>query len=189
MTKLHNPVEMGVIGAAHGIRGEVRVRSFTADPLALGDYGPLHDAEGRAFVVAQIRAQKDIVVVRFDGVGDRTAAEALNGTRLFVDRSALSDELDEEEYYHADLIGLDAVDEAGALIGKVKAVQNFGGGDMVEIVCSGRPSVLVPFTLSAVPQVDIAAGRLLVERKAAGLAEDDDDGDDREVERGAPGGE
>lgn len=187
MTKPDNPVEMGVIGAAHGIRGEVRVKSFTDDPLALGDYGPLLSENGRVFVIAQIRAQKDVVVVRFEGVDDRNAAEALNGTRLFVERAALPEELDEEEFYHTDLIGLDVLDETDALVGKVKAVQNFGGGDIVEIVGAGRASVLVPFTRAAVPTIDIAAGRLIIDRKAAGLLDDEDEetGAGADPEKGA----
>ena len=96
---------MAVIGAAHGIKGELRVKSFTADPLALGDYGPLHARDGRRFEVLDVRPAGTVVVVRFKGVTDRTAAEALNGTELFVDRSALPEAADEEEFYHADLVG------------------------------------------------------------------------------------
>lgn len=171
-----NPVQLAVIGAAHGIKGEVRVKSFTGDPLAIGDYGPLFSADGRAFDILDIRPQKEVVVVRFKGVADRDAAEALNGTALFVDRSKLPDDLDEEEFYHADLVGLAVEDETGARIGSVRAVQNFGGGDILEIALANGREALVPFTRAAVPHVDIAARVLTLDSVPAGLigTEDDD---------------
>ena len=114
MTKPQNPVQMAVIGAAHGIKGELRVKTFTGDPLALGDYGPLYARDGRAFEIIDIRPANTVVVVRFKGVSDRNAAEALTGTELFVDRSMLPDDGEEDEFYHADLIGLAVRDETGA---------------------------------------------------------------------------
>ena len=114
MSKLQNPVQMAVIGAAHGIKGELRVKTFTGDPLALADYGPLYARDGRAFEIADIRPANEVVVVRFKGVDDRNAAEALTGTELFVDRSALPEDMDEDEFYHADLVGLAVRDETGA---------------------------------------------------------------------------
>lgn len=177
MSKPQNPIQMAVIGAAHGIKGELRVKSFTGDPLALDDYGPLYDEAGRAFHIVDIRMQKDMAVVRFKGVTDRTAAEALTGTALFVDREMLPDDLEEGEFYHADLIGLDAVDLEGAPIGRVIAVQNFGGGDILEIARGGKSTVLVPFTLAAVPTVDTAARTVTVDPIAAGLVETEDDPD------------
>src|SRR5882762_1653622 len=99
MAKLQNPVLMAVIGAAHGIKGELRVKTFTGDPLALDGYSPLFSKDGRRFEVMEIRPQGTVVVVRFKGVGDRNAAEALSGTELFVDRAALSADLDAEEFY------------------------------------------------------------------------------------------
>ena len=117
MPNLKNPVQMAVIGAAHGIKGEVRVKTFTGDPLALGDYGPLYATDGRRFEMLDIRPARTVVVVRFKGVADRNAAEALNGTELFVDRSALPDDGEEGEFYHADLVGLAVRDENGATIG------------------------------------------------------------------------
>ncbi len=117
MSKLSNPIQMAVIGAAHGIKGELRVKTFTGDPMALGDYGPLSDKDGRSFEIAAIRPAKEVVVVRFKGVSDRNAAEALAGTELFIDRSMLPDDTDEGEFYHADLIGLSVKDETGTLIG------------------------------------------------------------------------
>lgn len=174
-TKLENPVLMAVIGAAHGIKGEVRVKSFTGDPEALGDYGPLMTADGRVFEVLALRPQKEVVVVRFKGVKDRNAAEALSGTELFVDRSALPPVADEEEFYHADLVGLTVVDTEGVGIGTVKTMHDYGGGDIVEVALTGARSVLVPFTKAAVPAIDIAARTMTVDRVAAGLVEDEDD--------------
>ena len=164
---------MAVIGAPHGIRGEMRVKSFTADPLALGDYGPLFARDGRRFTVASIRPAKEVVVVRFSEVADRTAAEALTGTALFVDRAKLPEDLEEDEFYHADLIGLEVRDETNAAIGTVSAVQNFGGGDIVEVALEGSGPVMVPFTRAAIPEVSVASGFIRIDRVAAGLIEDD----------------
>lgn len=174
MALLKNPVLMAIVGAAHGIKGEVRVKTFTSDPLALGDYGPLYDKNGRSFEVLDLRPQGNVVVVRLKGVGDRNAAEALNGTELFVDRAALSEELEEEEFYHADLVGMDVVDERGETVGKVSAVQNYGAGDILEIRGPGLNGVLVPFTKAAVPVVDVAMRTVRIDTIAAGLAEDED---------------
>ena len=174
--KLQNPVQMAVIGAAHGIKGELRVKTFTADPLALADYGPLYAKDGRAFEIEAIRPAGEIVVVRFKGLRDRTAAERLTGTELFVDRSVLPAE-EEDEFYYADLVGLAIRDETGAEAGKVIAVENFGGGDILEITFQGRKGVLIPFSQAAVPEVDIAGGFIRVDPVAAGLVEDaDEDG-------------
>ena len=174
MAKLENPVLMAVIGAAHGIKGELRVKTFTGDPLALEGYGPLVAKDGRCFDILDIRPQGTVVVVRFRGIGDRSAAEALTGTELFVERAALSTALDDEEFYHTDLVGLSVVDEHGAEIGKVTAVQNFGAGDILEIAGPGLNGALVPFTKAAVPVVDLAARTLRVDSVAAGLAGDTD---------------
>jgi 16S rRNA processing protein RimM len=149
------------IGAAHGVRGEVRVKSFGADPVGLGAYGDLRSEDGRSFSIERIRPAKEVVVVKFKGVGDRNAAEALNGTRLYVDRASLPDP-EEEEFYYADLIGLAALDPDGGTLGTVTAVHDFGAGDILEIAPSRGASLLVPFTREAVPTVDLAAGRLVV---------------------------
>ncbi|MER9680273.1 ribosome maturation factor RimM [Mesorhizobium sp. M0184] len=174
MIKPQNPVQMAVIGAAHGIKGELRVKSFTGDPLALADYGPLYARDGRAFQIVDIRPANTVVVVRFKGVNDRNAAEALAGTELFVDRSVLPDEGEEDEFYHADLVGLEVKDDTGAVIGKVVAVHNFGGGDILDVTLAGRKGVLIPFTQAAVPEVSIAGGFVRVDPAAAGLVEDED---------------
>jgi 16S rRNA processing protein RimM len=173
VTKLENPVQMAVIGAAHGIRGEVRVRSFTGDPAALGDYGPLYDGAGRAFEVVSVRPGKEVSIARFKGVATREAAEALNGVALFVDRSALPADLDEEEFYHADLIGLAVRDESGAEIGAVSAIHDFGAGDILEVKRKSEPSVMIPFTRAAVPEVAPVKGFVRVDTLAAGLVEEE----------------
>lgn len=177
---LENPVHLAVIGAAQGLRGEVRVKTFTGDPMALGDYGPLHTGDGHVLTVKTIRMAKTVAVVRFAEVADRNAAEALNGVTLFVDRSALPTELEDEEYYHADLIDLIAVDETGARVGKVNAVHNFGAGDVLEIARSRGGPVMVPFSRAAVPKVELAAGLIHLDGRAAGLVEDDEAAEEKE---------
>jgi len=170
-----NPIQMAVIGAAHGIRGELRVKTFTGDPLALGDYGPLYAKDGRAFEVIDIRPANTVVVVRFKGVNDRNAAEALAGTELFIDRAALPEEGEDDEFYHADLVGLTVQDETGEAIGKVSAIHNFGAGDILEVTVGGRKGVLIPFSRSAVPEVSISGGFVRIDPAAAGLIDNEDD--------------
>ena len=174
MTKDEKSVQMAVIGAPHGVKGEVRVKTFTGDPLALGDYGPLRAADGRIFTVAAIRPAKTVVVVRFKEIASREAAEAVTGTELFIDRSALPDDLDDDEFYHADLIGLVVRDETGSSIGKVAAIQNFGGGDIVEVALAGRRTVMIPFTLAAIPEISVRDGFIRIDSAGAGLVEEDD---------------
>ncbi|UVK39753.1 ribosome maturation factor RimM [Mesorhizobium sp. AR10] len=174
MTKLQNPVQMAVIGAAHGIKGELRVKTFTGEPLALADYGPLYARDGRAFQIVDIRPANTVVVVRFKGVSDRNAAEALAGTELFVDRSMLPDDGEEDEFYHADLVGLEVRDDTNAPIGKVVAVHNFGGGDILDVTLAGRKGVLIPFTQAAVPEVSITDAFVRIDPAAAGLVEDEE---------------
>ncbi|MGE0282605.1 MAG: ribosome maturation factor RimM [Rhizobiaceae bacterium] len=182
--KLKNPVLLGIIGAAHGIRGEVRVKTFTGDPLALADYGPLHAKDGRSFEIIDIRPANTVVVVRVKGINDRNQAEALNGVELYADRSTLPAE-EEGEFFHEDLVGLAVRDETGATIGKVKAVQNYGGGDILELKLADGKEVLIPFTHAAVPDVDIAGRFIRIDTIAAGLV-DDEDGDG-EPDDGSPG--
>ncbi|MCO5064318.1 MAG: ribosome maturation factor RimM [Rhizobiaceae bacterium] len=174
MNRPEKNVLMAVIGAAHGIRGEVRVKSHMEDPQALGRYGPLHDAAGRAFEIESLRPQQEVVVVRFKGVDNRTAAESLNGTKLFIERARLPPPA-EEEFYHDDLVGLEVRDESGKRIGKVTAVQNFGGGDVLELSVGGRKDTLIPFTRAAVPEVFLGDGFIRINSVAAGLVEADDE--------------
>ncbi|WP_420407841.1 ribosome maturation factor RimM [Hoeflea sp.] len=186
MSKLEHPILIGVIGAAQGIRGEVRVKPYTEHPMALSDYGVLFAADGRRFEVLDLRFAKTVVVVRFRGINDRNAAEALNGTELFIDRSSLPDEdLEEGEYFYADLEGLEAFDADGTFWGVVSAVLDFGGGDLLELRQDGKKPVVIPFTLAAVPKVDVEAGRILVDPVAAGLI--DTGGDDDAGETGPDG--
>lgn len=155
------------IGAPHGVRGEVRIKSFTADPMALADYGPLSTEDGtRSFEIAALRPAKEVLIARLAGVGDRTAAEALRNLRLYVPRDRLP-AAEEDEFYHADLIGLAAVRPDGTPIGKVAALHNFGAGDLIEIVpAAGGTSLLLPFTKAVVPEIDVARGRMVVDPPA-----------------------
>jgi 16S rRNA processing protein RimM len=155
---------MGVIGRAHGVRGLVKVTSHTADPAALTAYGPLFDAQGHRYAlrwkavgVAEVSRIVDGVTVK---VSDRAAAEKLTNTRLFIDRSALP-AADPDEYYLADLIGLTVADSTGRPLGTVVVVHDYGAGASLEIAGSDAP-LIVPFTATCVPTVDIAAGRLIV---------------------------
>lgn len=183
MTDTGKTVPMAVIGAPHGVRGELRVKSFTGDPMAIGDYGPLHDAQGRIYEVLDVRPAKNVVVVRFKGVTTREQAEALNGVELLVDRDALPDEeLEEDEFFHADLVGLEVRDGDGKKLGKVTALQDFGGGDLLEITLGGRKGVLIPFTMAAVPVVDVPGGFVTIEPVAAGLVDTGDEDDATEPE-------
>ncbi|MGH6925904.1 MAG: ribosome maturation factor RimM [Propylenella sp.] len=153
---------LATIGAPHGVKGEVRVKSFAADPTALVAYGPLTTDDGRSFEIGTLRASKGhMLIVKFRGVDDRNAAEALNGLSLYADRTALPAP-DDDEFYHADLIGLAAFGPAGERLGTVVAVHDFGAGDILDIQTEGGPSMMVPFTRACVPDIDIAAGRLTI---------------------------
>ena len=156
-------VLLGRIADAHGIRGEVLIHSYAAVPEDIGAYGPLSDAAGaRSFQIESARATAKGVVARLEGVGDRNAAEALKGVELYLDRDRLPAAA-EDEFYHADLIGLDAVDADGEPIGRIVAVQNFGAGDLIEIRLAGSDRTeLVAFTETAVPSIDMSAGRAVV---------------------------
>jgi 16S rRNA processing protein RimM len=161
------------IGAAHGTRGEVKLWPFTAAPEAVSEYGPLETADGaRAFEIEALRPAKDFFVARLKGVTDRTAAERLRNTDLYVPRERLPAP-DPDEFYHADLIGLDAEDTAGKALGTVVAVHNFGAGDLLEIaLAGGGETVMMPFTAAIVPVVEMARGRIVVDAPP-GLLEPD----------------
>jgi len=152
------------IGAPHGVRGEVRLRSFTQDALAVTAYGPLESEDGaRRFEIEALRPAKDHFVARLAGIDDREAAEKLTNLKLYVPRDRLPPIEDDETFYHADLIGLAAVTPDGAALGTVIAVHNFGAGDLIEIGAHvGGEPLMVPFTDATVPEIDIAAGRVVV---------------------------
>jgi 16S rRNA processing protein RimM len=150
------------IGAPHGIRGEVRLWTFTADPMAVMRYGALESEDGKhAFEIDAVRTAKGHLVAKLRGIADRDAAERLTNIKLFVPRDRLP-EIESDEFYHADLIGLRVDDEHGNEIGSVIAVHNFGAGDILEIQPLGGGAMMLPFTETVVPQVDLKGGRLVV---------------------------
>ena len=159
-------VILGRIGAAHGIRGDVRVKAFIERPADFARYGPLASPDGRIFAIEAARpaagGSPDMLVVHFKGIDTRNAAEALNGTELFVSRDRLG-KTEVDEYFHADLIGLDAVTIEGEPLGTVIRVQNFGAGDLLEVAPRRGDTLLVPFTKAVVPKVDLAGGRVVVD--------------------------
>jgi 16S rRNA processing protein RimM len=176
MTDKAQRVLLGRIVAAHGIRGEVVIDSYTSAPENIGAYGPLASEDGGAeFSVQVVRVTpKGGVVARIAGVGDRNAAEALRGTALYALRERLP-AAEEGEYYYADLVGLAAEDESGAAIGEVVAVQNYGAGDLLEVRLAGQQvTELIPFTDAYVPIVDIAAGRVVVVMPQSGPDDEDE---------------
>lgn len=154
---------LGQITGAHGIRGEIRIRAHTEAPEDIIAYGPLESEAGdRRFALSKVRATKGGIIARVDGVGDRNQAEALKGALLYVDRDRLPDQED-GTWYHADLIGLVALDSQGSALGEVVAVQNYGAGDLLEVRPNdGGSTVLIPFTEEVVPDIDLANGRLIV---------------------------
>lgn len=153
---------LGAVMGSYGVRGEARVKSFCADPSAIGDYGTLTGDNGATYKVTVIRPVKGGYAVRLSGVPHKEAADALKGQRLWAPRSALPD-LPDDEYYHSDLIGLDAVDTGGVPLGRVHAVHDHGAGDLLELRPKGGQSMLLPFTMANVPTVDLAARRIVVD--------------------------
>ena len=157
---------MGVFGAPQGVRGEVRVKSLTAEPSAIGAYGPLTDkARARSFVFEALRPLKDdMLVARIAGVSTREAAAALKGVEIFARRDQLPPPA-HDEFYYDDLVGLEAVDAAGARLGRVVSLMNYGAGDVLEIApAEGGETLLLPFTKSVILEVDFAAGAITVAR-------------------------
>jgi 16S rRNA processing protein RimM len=156
---------LGVIGAPHGVRGEARVKSFTAEPLGLCDFSPLFLEDGRVMEVAGGRLLKDdMLVLRFKGIADRDAIAALTNRQLVVDRAHLPATADEDEFYHADLIGLAARNATGANFGTIIAIHDFGAGDVLEIRPSGGGATwLLPFTKAAVPRIDLGARAAIID--------------------------
>jgi 16S rRNA processing protein RimM len=154
---------LGVVAGPHGVRGAVRIKSFTEEPEAIARYGPLSDEAGVLhFECHLLGVAKGVVIAHLSGVKDRNQAEALRGLRLHLPRSALP-KTEAEEYYHADLIGLEAVLGDGTLVGRVRAIHDFGAGDTLELTRCAAPPIMVPFTRAIVPSVDLAAGRLVLD--------------------------
>jgi 16S rRNA processing protein RimM len=187
-------VLLGHISAAHGLRGEVVLKSHTADPGAIADYGPLLDEAGtQSFRLSVLRVTDKGVVARVAGVTDRTAAEKLKGVKLYVARAQLP-ATEEGAYYHADLIGLDVVSASEEPIGHIVAVQNYGAGDLLEIRLAGsRQTELIPFVNAYVPVVDIAKGHVVVtmpelvgDDEEDGFETTDDDGESDDEQRLTP---
>jgi len=160
-------VTLARIGAPHGVRGEVRLKSFAEVPEDAAAYGPLTDSRGRTLFITALRAasgpQHDMLVVKFDGIDDRDAAAELTGVELSVERSKLPPPGEDDAYYHADLIGLGVFRPAGDVIGQVVAVSNYGAGDLLEIKPAHGGTFLIPFTKDNVPEVDLEAGRVIVD--------------------------
>ena len=154
------------IGTAHGVRGAIKLWTFTEDPFAVTRYGPLSTKDGaRSFEVAHAREGKGHLVATLKGVTTRNEAERLNGLELYVPREKLPATGD-DEYYHADLIGLGAATTGGEALGKVIAIHNFGAGDIIEIASPSGATMLLPFSSAVVPTVDLAGGRVLIELPA-----------------------
>ncbi|WP_370205124.1 ribosome maturation factor RimM [Pararhodobacter marinus] len=154
---------VGAIAGAFGVKGEVRLKSFCAEPEAIGGYGPLFTEDGsRSFTVKLGRPVPNGLSARLSGVGTREQAEALRGTRLYAGRDQLPS-LPDDEFYHADLIGLTVLDTGGTTLGRVSAVLNHGAGDLLEIQRSGKGNALLPFTRAVVPTVDLASGRIIAD--------------------------
>jgi 16S rRNA processing protein RimM len=154
---------VGAIAGAFGVTGEVRLKSFCTEPTDIGSYGPLTSEDGaQVFKITLTRPVAGGLGAKIAGISTKEAADALRGTSLFVPRSKLPS-LPDDEYYHADLIGLDAYDTGGVLLGKVSAVHNHGAGDILEISpVRHKSALLLPFTMAIVPNVDILAGRIVV---------------------------
>ena len=154
---------IGAIVGAFGVAGEVRLKSFCSEPTDIAAYGPLSTEDGnRSFQITLTRPVAGGLGARVEGVKTKDEADALRGTSLYVPRDRLPS-LPDDEFYHADLIGLSAYDTGGELIGKVTAIHNHGAGDIVEISPTRHKSaLLLPFTTAIVPNVDLAAGRIVV---------------------------
>ena len=165
-------VVLGIITSAHGIRGEVKLKSFTEDPEAIAGYGPLATKAGGILEIQSLKPSKNGFIARIKGVNDRNQAEALRGTELLVERDKLP-EPDNEEFYYADLIGLNAETPDGESYGKVTAVHDFGAGDLLEIQLTGASRTeVIAFTTKTVPAIEIENGRIIIVPPAEDEEED-----------------
>ncbi|MDX6806085.1 ribosome maturation factor RimM [Terrihabitans rhizophilus] len=163
---------VGVFGAPHGVRGELRLKAYTADPLAVKAYSPLESEDGkRRFTLTSARLQGDMVVARVDGIADRDAAAALTNLKLYVPRERLPQAADEDEFYQADLIGLRVENASGEELGTITAVHDFGAGDVLEIKLPASGTAYLPFTKAIVPTVEVSAGRVIADPPADWLDE------------------
>lgn len=180
---------IGAIAGVRGLKGEVRIKSFTADPDDIAAYGPVSTEDGeRTYRINVTAHAKGLIIARLDGIEDRDAAEALKGTRLYVPKSVLP-EPDDGDFYHADLIGLKAETKNGDTLGTVKAVHNFGAGDIIEITDEsggapgeGKEDLMVPFTLGLVPEVNLSEGRIVVAPPEVLEADGNNNAEDEETD-------
>ena len=162
MGTARDQVLVGVIVGAHGIKGEVKLKSFTSDPLSIGRYDPLQSSSGQQFEIAKLKAAKDDFIASLKGIGNRNEAEALKGTELFVARDKLPKLKIHETYAH-DLIGLDILLDDGSRLGKLVGMPNYGAGDLLEVeVIGNTETILIPFTNAFVPQNDFTSGKIIV---------------------------
>jgi 16S rRNA processing protein RimM len=175
---------VGAVAGAHGVRGEVKIKSFTEQVRDVSAYGPVEDESGTRRFAIKIRGEaKGLVIASLDGVGDRNAAEALKGLRLYVPRAALGKKpkrapKGSERWFVADLVGLAAVDTNGAALGRVKNVANYGAGDILEVTTMAGETQLYAFTKRTVPEVDIANGRVVIDPPVEVEAKEEDGSDE-----------
>ncbi|WP_208437082.1 ribosome maturation factor RimM [Bartonella taylorii] len=169
--KLKNKVYLAIIGSPHGIKGDILVKTLSDKPQHLKAYGTLYDDMGHSYEIVTLRMQKNNAIVHFKGIEDRNAAEALKGIRLYVVRDQLVDDLEEDEFYQVDLIGLRVQNCVGQILGEVSGFFNFGAGDLLEIRLNTGETVLIPFSKVAVPEICIASDFLIVDPVAAGLSD------------------
>ena len=164
MTDTTDRVVVGALAGAFGVKGEVRLKSYCADPDTIADYTPLYTEDGRSFATVVLTGQAgNALVARVDGIVTKEEADALKGTALYAERDMLPS-LPDDEYYYADLVGLEVFDAGGQLLGTVKSVQNHGASDLLEVYRAGmKTAVLLPFTMAAVPTVDIKAGKIVAD--------------------------
>lgn len=167
-------VLVGVIVGAHGIKGEVKLKSFTSEPSSIGRYGPLQSSSGQQFEITKLKAAKDDFIASLKNVSDRNSAETLKGVELFVARGKLPKLKTHEAYAH-DLMGLDVVLDNGSKLGKLVGMPNYGAGDLLEVAIDGNSeTVLIPFTNAFVPQEDFSSGKIIVNLPEGYLDNDDD---------------